>query len=146
MRRYAFVILLITGSLISPHCFAQSPAVPVSTGSHSAASTSNREATVQFRELTLLSTVKAAHVNAGMFLWPLKCDRDGNLYLRNLIDGVPGIHKLSADGKQLAVFQADSATPDLKVDVAYYFSVATDGYVYQLVAPHEIHRYIIFVY
>ena len=91
MRRYSFFMLLVIGSLSAATCLAQSPTVPSPADSQNAASTRNHEATSHLRDLTLLSTVRAAHVNAGMFLWPLKCDRDGNLYLRNLIDGVPAI-------------------------------------------------------
>jgi hypothetical protein len=144
MRRYIF-LLVIAGSLSWTNCLSQSVAVTPSAASDGTTSTRVREATGQLHDLTLLSTVKATYVNAGMFLYPLKCDRDSNLYLRNLIDGVPGIHKLAADGKQLAVIQPDSATPDLRVDVAGYFSVATGGSVYQLIGPHEINRYL-FVY
>jgi len=145
MRRHIFLILMIGGSLGSTNCLAQTPVVPPSAASNSTSSTKTHEAASRLLDLSLLSTVKATYVNAGMFLWPLKCDRDSNLYLRNLTDGVPGIHKLSSDGKQLAVFQPDSATPDLKIDVAGYFSVSTDGNVYQLIGPHEINRYL-FVY
>jgi len=78
----------------------------------------------------------------SVFYPPLKCDSDGNLYLRTEVGGVYGIHKLSPKGEKVAVFEADS-NPDLKVDVAPYFALAANGgELYEIVYPHEINRYV----
>lgn len=91
------------------------------------------------------ATVTAPAEMATTFYPPLRCDSDGNLYLRTDSGGVPAIHKLNAKGERLALFEAGS-NPDLKVDVARYFTLEADGgELYELVYPHEISRYV-FIY
>jgi len=85
-------------------------------------------------------------MNAGTFGFPLKCDQDGNLYLKNSIDGVPGIHKLDPEGRQMTVIQANAAAPDVKIAAAHYFSIAKNGYVYQHVGSWNKPHYLVYVY
>ncbi len=95
--------------------------------------------------LTRVETITATSEMATVFYPPLRCDGDGNLYLRTDSGGVPAIHKLNAKGERVALFEA-SSNPDLKVDVARYFALEADGgELYELVYPHEINRYV-FVY
>ena len=83
-----------------------------------------------------------------MLVTPLKCDGDGNVYLRNDIDSESGIQKLNEKGKQVATFRAAAST-DLgelpEIDATGDFSVAEDGQVYVLVHTHSRERYV-FVY
>ncbi len=89
-----------------------------------------------------IETVKIASEHAGVFSG-LKCDGDGNLYLRGEPDGVRGIIKLSAKGERMAVLQPNS--PDVKVYRGGDFSITPDGEVYQVIWAREVSRYV-FVY
>jgi hypothetical protein len=103
---------------------------------------SARQTVAASRDLVPLSSVTADYVNAGMFLYPLRCDGGGNLYLRNVNSGVPAIHELSPNGKQIALFQPDLATSEFKVVRGTYFSLDKDGYLAQLVESKEIKRHV----
>jgi len=137
--------LLILGLLSSSDGLGQPP-VPSSPATVSQSTATTHEATDRLRDLPLLSTVKATYVNAGMLLNPLKCDTNGNLYLRTLVDGVSAIHKLSAGGEHIAVFEPDLATPDFKRVTGAYFSVGREGYVYQMVGVWDIRKNHVFIY
>jgi hypothetical protein len=92
--------------------------------------------------LVRVETVTAPSELADGFLEPLRCDNDGNVYFRTEIAGAPAIHKLNAKGERIAVFEANS-NPNLKVDAATYFAIdPNSGELYELVYPHEIHRYV----
>jgi hypothetical protein len=134
------ILLYVVASVLVSNCLAQSSG-PNAEEKKGSAGTHQRA-----RHLTLASTTKVASEPAGAFLDPLKCDGDGNLYLRVYADAVPGIRKLNSKGERIAVFQPNIAPSDLKIDVAHYFSVRPDGSVYQLIFAHEdIARYV-FVY
>lgn len=93
-----------------------------------------------------LNTIPVPSEPAEILGWPLKCDSEGNLYLGTDLDGVSGVHKLSAKGERTAVFLANAATPEVKVGSTTYFSISADGDFYQLVyTRNEIARYV-FVY
>jgi len=77
---------------------------------------------------------------AEVFLEPLRCDADGNLYLRTDPSGVGAIHKLNGKGEQVALFEPTST--DIKIDFPASFAIAPDGIVYQLIIAHEITRYV----
>ncbi len=77
------------------------------------------------------------------FLDPLRCDSDGNLYLRTAPSGVGAIHKLNSKGVRVALFQPKSA--DVKVNFPLSFDIAPNGDVYQLISAFETTRYV-FVY
>jgi hypothetical protein len=95
--------------------------------------------------LVQVDTVIAPSETVGLLRRPLKCDDDGNVYLRTDSGAVSAIHKLNLKGEKLASFDA-TLNPNLKVDVASYFTVAADGgELYELVYPHEMKRYI-FIY
>jgi hypothetical protein len=92
--------------------------------------------------LVRTETITARSETAYSFHVPLRCDTDGNLYLRTELAGVPAIHKLNMKGEQVALFEA-SSNPDLKIDVAAYFAVdPSRGDLYELVYPHEMSRYV----
>lgn len=82
-------------------------------------------------QLTLADRVVVKSEMAKGFVDPLKCDKDGNLYLMSAVDATSGVRKLNLKGERLALFVASSAS-DLPVQLASYFSVASDGDVYQL--------------
>jgi hypothetical protein len=147
MHRHVFLwLLLIAGLLIPNACLAQSLVVPSSATSSGAASAKNQDGTGQLPELTLRDTVKTAYLNAGMLLLPAKCDRDGNVYLRDVTEGVHAIHKLNAEGKQVALFQPDPPTAGSKPIAEGYFSVGKDGYVYELVGSWEDRKNHVLIY
>jgi hypothetical protein len=141
MRRSIFSLLLIACSL-SGEGFAQSVSAPPS-GDLKAAPATSQPATAQPVRLVLQTTVKTA-LNATSFRWPLRCDSNGNVLLRNLVDGVPGIHKISPAGKELAVFQPNTAISDEKIAVAGYFSLTNDD-VYQYVNSWN-KRHLVYLY
>jgi len=82
---------------------------------------------------------------AEVFLEPLRCDGEGNLYLRTDPSGVGAIHELNSKGERVALFQPASSSSDVKVNFPARFAIAPDGDVYQLIVAHEISRYV-FVY
>ncbi len=140
MNRPTFSLLLIACALISESCLAQSgPASP----SAKATFTANKPAVAG--NLALLTTAKTA-LNAEAFGFPLKCDQDDNLYLKNSVDGVPGIHKLNPAGKQLVVVQPKTATPEVNIAIAHYFSIARSGDVYQYVNSWDKPHHLVYVY
>ena len=94
--------------------------------------------------LVRVQTVTAVGEFATSFFRPFRCDDGGNFYVRTDLGGVEGVHKLNSKGERLALFEA-SSNPDLKIDVAAYFTVAEGGELYELVYPHEMTRYM-FVY
>lgn len=94
------------------------------------------------RHLVRTETITTPSEIATEFYPPLRCDSDGNLYLRTEFAGVPAIHKLNSKGERVALFEA-SSNPDLKVDLAAYFALeAGGGELYELVYPPEINRYV----
>lgn len=96
------------------------------------------------KSLVSIRTVTVPSVPAGMFAKPITCDLEGSIYLHNDQYGVSGLHKLSREGKPLALFLAKSEA-DFKIAAALVFSVANDGSVYQLVflRSGDIDRYIL---
>jgi hypothetical protein len=148
MHRSVFLLLLwIAGSLSPTNSFAQSSVVLPSAASSGATSAKTHDVAGQLPALTLRETVKTAYVNAGMLYLPAKCDRDGNVYLRDMShDGVHAIHKLNAGGKQVALFQPDLPTAGSKPVAEGYFSVGKDDYVYELVGSWEDKRNHVLIY
>ena len=146
MRQRVFLLLLwIAGSLTASNCLAQSLAVPPSATSNFTTPAVTSDVTGQLPELALRNTVRTAYVNAGMLL-PAKCDRDGSVYLRDVIEGVHAIHELNAGGKQVALFRPDLALPGLRPVTGGQFSVGKDGYVYELVGSWEDRKNHVLVY
>jgi hypothetical protein len=89
-----------------------------------------------------METITAPAGMATGFLPPLRCDRDGNLYYR--ASPIDPIHKLNLKGEEIALFRAAAGT-DKKIDVSVSYALTPQGGLYELVFPHEIHRYV-FVY
>lgn len=141
MSKLTLAMLLVSAS-VTLNCWAQTAPMqkPPSGPQQSRGDTVARHG-----RLMLASTVKAPAELAGTFFDPLKCDQDGNLYLRLYGDTISAIHKLNPKGERVAIFEPRTATPDLKVDFGLYFSVAPDGYLYPLTFVQEITRYV-FIY
>ena len=92
--------------------------------------------------LVRVETITSPTEIAAAFYPPLRCDSDGNLYLRTDSGSVPAIHKLNAKGEKLALFEV-SSNPDLKDVEGHDFALDVDGgELYELVYPG---RYV-FVY
>jgi hypothetical protein len=85
-------------------------------------------------------TMEVAGAMAHTFFPPLKCDAEGNLFLSTQGEGLPGFRKLNPKGEELTLFRATS--PDIKINIGTYFSLAPDGTVYQLIMAHEQSRYV----
>jgi hypothetical protein len=94
------------------------------------------------RRLHLEVTPVPAEV-AKVFQEPLKCDADGNLYLRTEPSGIGAIHKLNSKGEPVALYQPIS--PNVKVNQPLSFAISPDGEVSQLISALEPTRYV-FVY
>lgn len=74
---------------------------------------------------------------AGLFVHPIKCDEDGNIYMRKDIDATSGIIKVDPKGKKrLATFAASSVT-DHPIGNAGNFAVDSDGKVQQLASLND---------
>jgi len=72
----------------------------------------------------------------GAFMFPAKCDADGNLYIRKYATDRPllgPIVKIDAEGKRVALFDP-VAISQFKFDRADAFSPAPDGGLYQIAA------------
>jgi len=72
----------------------------------------------------------------GAFMFPAKCDADGNLYIRKFATDRPllgPIVKVDPEGKRIAFFDP-AAVSQLKLDRADAFSPAPDGGLYQIAA------------
>jgi hypothetical protein len=72
----------------------------------------------------------------GAFMFPARCDADGNLYIRKYASDRPllgPIVKIDAEGKRVASFDP-TAVSQLKLDRADAFSPAPDGGLYQIAA------------
>src|SRR5579863_7616165 len=136
--------LLVFGSLSFLVALGQSPA-PATSAVVSQSTPAARGAGAQVLDLAVLSSAKGTQV-ASTWLSPMKCDTEGNLYLRNRTEGVDALHKLSGEGKQIALFQPDLAKPSVKPSVGGHFSVGKDGYVYQLVSSWTDKKRHVFVY
>src|SRR5229473_3192737 len=70
----------------------------------------------------------------GAFMFPAKCDADGNLYIRKYATDRPllgPIVKIDPEGKRVALFDP-VAVSQLKLDRADAFSPAPDGGLYQI--------------
>lgn len=70
------------------------------------------------------------------FMFPIRCDSDGNIYLETSPDPSAGILKLGPKGELLAHFLPSSAA-DLPVEAALYFSLGATGEVYQVAFPRQ---------
>jgi hypothetical protein len=94
--------------------------------------------------LMRVGTITSPSELADRFYRPMKCDNDGNLYLRTEVAGLPAIHKLNAKGEMVALFEARSNPNNTnKVDAASYFAFDPEGGdLYELVYPHEPGRYV----
>ena len=72
----------------------------------------------------------------GAFMFPAKCDADGNLYIRKFATDRPllgPIVKVDPEGKRIAFFDP-AAVSQLKLDRADAFSPVPDGGLYQIAA------------
>lgn len=94
------------------------------------AASSGKETKAEPSALTLAGNIVIKSEPAAIFVHPIKCDADGNIYLLNNTQGTSGIRKFGPKGERLAVFAATSAA-DLTIGLGTYFAV-TDGKVVQL--------------
>jgi hypothetical protein len=107
--------------------------------------------TRQSKKATAVATQRRLHREvtpvhseiAQVFQEPLKCDADGNLYLRTEPSGIGAIHKLNSKGERIALFQPIS--PNIKVNAPLSFAISPGGEVYQLISAFEKTPYV-FVY
>jgi len=141
MKLSLFTISLVTGLLCVGGGLAQSNSLLPSNSSLAP----SQQRSPQPSDLAVLRSSKTA-VNAWTFLFPVKCDHSGNLYLRNAPDGVPGLHKLSPEGKQLLVIEPKGAVTGEEIDRAAYFSLTREDYVYQIVSSWKKRERLVYVY
>jgi hypothetical protein len=149
MRLNRFVLMGLLGPMAAVACWAQSAAAvqpaahqpPALAGSEETKrgvqrNTQNAKNSDRLRVEMIKAPAEVADALAG----PPQCDADGNLYLKTTSDGIAAIHKLNGKGERIALFLKSSA---LKIDFSPYFSIASNGYVYELVYPQEISRYVL---
>jgi hypothetical protein len=130
------LLALITAVMFSFPCLSQSSEKPLK---------NSKSSRGQHLQLTAVETIKIASEPAEGFTTaePLRCDVDGNLYLRVQVDVEPAIRRFNAEGRQEALFRP-SLISDLNVDFATYFSVRQDGEIDQLVFPSRSEdRYVV---
>jgi hypothetical protein len=84
--------------------------------------------------LTVVSKVTIKSQTKSMYVLPVQCDGEGNVYVLTAIQPASQIVKLGKKGELLATFSSGSAT-DLSIMLADHFTITPDGEVYQLAAP-----------
>jgi hypothetical protein len=147
MRLRPLVRLCIIAQFLVPVGWGQQPAADgpkaAKATAPSAAEKDNKVSVAVAPRRLHKESAKPTSEIAESFGLPLVCDGDENLYLRTAPDGIQAVHKLSSQGKRVALFQPNSA--DVKVNAGGSFAVAQNGDFYQLIFAHEITRYV-FVY
>jgi hypothetical protein len=83
--------------------------------------------------LRTTSTITLGNEITGAFMPPVKCDADGNLFIRKFATNRPlgPVIKIDQEGKPTALFSPDRF-PDLKLDRIIAFFPAADGGIYQV--------------
>ncbi len=94
------------------------------------------------RHLEIVQTISSPSELANPTRDSFKCDGDGNLYLQTGDYPAPPIIKLSPKAERVAIFQAATADPDLKLDATGNFALQPGGDLFEFAFPHEINRYI----
>lgn len=84
------------------------------------------------RTLEISTRTVSPHASARNIVGLPKCDSDGNIYIASDPDANSGIGKFNSKAEQVALFRASAAT-DLKVDLAWSFSVSPEDLVYEIV-------------
>lgn len=137
MRLHAATLAAILATSLGPGAVAQL----VNKQQSSTAARGTMPAARLDGELVRSQTITSTEAIASFHL-PLRCDADGNIYLRTESGPLSAILKLNPKGERLSVFEP-SSSPNFKIDVAAYFDLDQDGRdVYELVFPHEINRYV----
>jgi hypothetical protein len=108
---------------------------------HSIRETNNPPKIVE-RSFAIRSTVDSATEIAPEFGPPLRCDRDGNLYLHAEVFGVSGFRKINPKGERLATFDPKVDSHLKQLDLVPTFAIGR-GKLYALVYPHERTKYLI---
>jgi hypothetical protein len=101
-------------------------------------STKGKSPSTAHSQLAVVEIIKIPSEPADGFnaAEPLRCDVDGNFYLRVQLDVEPAIRKFNAAGIQKALFRP-SLISELNVRFTSYFSVREGGEVDQLVFPSK---------
>jgi hypothetical protein len=122
-------LALVTAVMLCIPCLSQSPEKP---------STKSKSSSKQHSQLAVVETIKIPSEPAEAFTAeePLRCDVDGNFYLRVQVNLEPAIRRFNGEGIQEVLFRPSSIS-DLNVDFASYFSVRGDGEIDQLVFPSK---------
>ena len=118
---------------LSSAAFAQLNSAPQKTGVTTANGASH-EAQLSPIPLTSSSTLNVSSEMGRAFMFPSKCDADGNLFIREFAGIRPQlgpIVKIDAHGKRAALFDP-AAFSQPSVDRADSFSPAPDGGLYQI--------------
>ena len=94
----------------------------------------NHPASASTIALHATSTMNVASEMGGAFMNPVKCDGEGNLYIRKLATDRPmlgPVVKIDREGKRTALFDP-AAFSQLALDRADAFSPASDGGLYRI--------------
>lgn len=128
-------LAVITVVAFSFQCPSQSPGKPLPKGKSSSKPPS---------QLVVVDTIKIPSEPAEGFSvgQPLRCDADGNFYLRVQPEVEPTIRKFDNRGVQQVLFKP-SSIPDIKVAFATYFSIDNSGEIHQLVGTSFTDWYVV---
>jgi hypothetical protein len=121
-----FFLVALSAVILWFPCVSQFPEKP---------STKSKSSSKQHSQLAVIETIKIPSERAEGFSTeePLRCDADGNFYLRVQEVVEPAIRRINAEGVQDVLFRP-SSIPDLNVEDAAYFSVREGGDIDQLVS------------
>src|ERR1039457_2995100 len=128
MRALAISALLVLPAVLAS---AQSNSAPSQTHAIAKPQVSGAPAAIP---LNTASTMNVPSEMGGAFMFPSKCDEDGNLYIRKYATDRPllgPVVKIDPDGKRTALFDP-AAFSQLGLDRADAFSPASDGGLYQI--------------
>ena len=94
--------------------------------------------------LTMVDIIKIRSEPADGFsvTHPLRCDADGNIFLRVQPEVEPAIRKFDSSGVQKVLFKP-STIPDMRVEMAAYFSIDGHGAIHQLVGASFTDWYVV---
>lgn len=85
----------------------------------------------KIQTLSVVDELTVKSEMARMFIDPIKCDSDENIYLMTSPDPSEDIRKFSSKGELLAHFIATSGS-DLAIQLVHYYSIGEGGEVYQV--------------
>ena len=139
MRTTVLFTVILSATIVSHYTWSQEARDSLQPSPSAQAAASEKkppESVSPVRPLRIVRRIEIPSEPGGIFGPALKCDANGNLFITVGSEPLTPIHKFDASGRRLASFEA-AETIDLKPAGAGYFSVSSDGELYQFVFPNK---------